>query len=717
DEAFELMTDTMAKAIETDGPRSIAVGGGGGHPGTHLNEIGQSTIKKLFNMGSFACPGGCWNDLKFGPIPTLGDIYHCMEADPSEAKLIIFWGVNDTLAKPQEWADSWAPAKYDKGCYFIDVEARISENSEKSDLYLPVRPGCDSYVALAMANVIITEGLQDQDFIDKYTYGYEEFKELALRYTPELVERVAWCPADRIRKAARLYATTKPAMIEIGRGGNQAGGEHSDAGWMMSRAVACLVPLCGQVGVKGSGFSLEASTAMTVNGLFNQWPNSLTFGQPPAKVKPLIDAGPAPISGGAWANHDVFFGKADYKFHFVLINGNPAATCGNYEGMADAFKNIDMFVSIGRIINWTGSAFADIVLPATTWAEMYMWRPDWEYECLTAPAIDPMYECKSDVTVFRELAIRLAKKLNLGLTDEQVWPWPSDREFLELIACNDNVKAAHKACVDEGKVKHAPFVTAGVDEVTKNHTFGVPNPFYAGQEEFIPYLAKLYTNNGAPADQPDMVWFPTNGGTGKALFKADYLSEQSNGVLPSLPIPCEPEDSYYADGNPIESGNWEFSDAVKKGFDLVACGKAHTHWQFLSFNQGMDGKPASKYLREAFDTAMYPLCKINPVDGERLGIKDGDEIIIESQYGKMTGVKAKYSQTCMPKTIIPPTHYAPQQNSIYPYSVSLRRVDASLRPTIQPPTIGPFSTPGSTKRTSGGGQNTQTAVLCKIYKA
>ena len=74
-----------------------------------------------------------------------------------------------------------------------------------------------------------------QDFIGKHPFGYEEFAELAKKYTPEEVEKVSWAPADKIREVARLYATSKPSLIAIGRGGNSAGGEKSNAGWLNVR--------------------------------------------------------------------------------------------------------------------------------------------------------------------------------------------------------------------------------------------------------------------------------------------------------------------------------------------------------------------------------------------------------------------------------------------------------------------------------------------------
>ncbi len=714
DEAIDTITDAMVTAIKESGPHTVACGTASAHPGNQMMEVGGAVMRKLFNFDTGTGAGGCWNDLKIGPVSTLGDMYHALEHDPLHSKLIIFWGDNSAMAKPQEWGDSWAQAKFEAGTKIIDIESRMSETSEKADLYIPVRPGTDSYVALAMANVIINEGLQDQDFIDKYTVGYEDFKNLALKYTPELVEKIAWAPAEKVREAARLYATMKPAMIEIGRGGNQTGGANSDAGWMMGRAITCLMPLCGQLGVKGSGLSLEASVG-AFNGNIFHWQMGKTYSAPTNRVKSLFETDQKGASG-VWGTSEVLYNRTPYGYRVYMTNGNGGGSFGDYEKVAEAFKQMDLVVMHNRIVNWAGSAFADILLPACSWAEEYVWRPDWEYSGVSVPAIEPMFECKNDLDIYREVAISLANKLDLGLSDEEVWPWSTDKDFMAQILCNDDIKGAFQKCVDEGKEKFAPFVDGDIDFIA-SQAFGVPNPYYAGQEDFVPYRAKLYVNNGAPEDDPESLWFPTEGGDGKALFRADFLSTASNGVLPALPIPCEPEDSYYAEGNPIESGNWEYSDAVKNGYTFVAVGKAHQHWQFLSFNQDMDGGPGSRLLREAFETASKPSCMLNPVDAEKIGVKAGDVVTIETQYGKMENINVILTQTVMPSTVVPPVHWSPVQTKIYPYSLSLSRLDPSVRGAVLPPVIGPFSDGKSTKRTTGGAQNCQSGVLCKVYKA
>jgi len=505
-------------------------------------------------------------------------------------------------------------------------------------------------------------------------------------------------------------------MIEIGRGGNQAGGTHSDAGWMMARTITCLAPLCGQFLGKGSSISLEASSN-SGNGAQFHWLTGENRAYPSSRVDALITDERKGASG-LFETTDIWMAKeAPYRYKVFITHGNAAGSWGNYKETAEAMKKLELGVAVSRMINWQGSAFSDIILPTGTWAEQYGFRTDWEYAVASEPAIDLMFECKSDIEILKLISLSLAKKLNLGVSDDKVWPWKNEKEFISDMICTDKFNARVKERVAEGKFveRFAPFVDANIDFMFA-HPHGIPNPYFAGQLDFVPYTAKDYVRDGAPADDPDSIWFPTDGGNGKALFVADFLPRVSLGELPALPIPCEPQDSWYAQGNPIESGNWDVSDAVKKGFNLVACGKAHENWQFLSMNQDTDGGPGSRLLREAFQKASDPICLFNPVDAEKLGIKPGDRVTIESLYGKSENVGVMLTQTVMPNTIVPPIHWAPQQTEIYPNSLSLGRLDPSVRNRVAPPLVGPYSGGGVT-RTLGGAQNCQSAVLCKVYKS
>lgn len=712
DEAIDEITDAMAKAINEEGPHTVAVGSS--HVANKNEYLAMNRFKALFGFDS-SNNGGCYSDLMMGPTPTLGDYYHCLEEDPMASKVIIHWGENCAVAKPQEWSDSFFKAKEEAGAKLIVIDPRFTPSAARADIYLPLRPGTDAYVALAMANVIITEGLEDKDFIEKHTYGYEAFRELALQYTPEIVEQISWAPADKVREIARLYATEKPAMLEVGRGGNQVGGDTSNAGWLMSRAITCLIGLTGNAGMKGGGFSMEAS-AGTADGLIFHWPMMWQSLAPATGAIVTREEGP---DGGAWGRDDHLFKREPYGTRVYITSHNIASCFGDQDMVAEALKKLDCIISLCRTAHWTASAFADYILPVATPAESWMQRYDWEDLMITEPAIDPMYESATDAEIYRRLALALYKKVtcNQEVTDDDVWPYKDDREFTNGIVEHEVFQQGYRDAVSEGYDEYADYVDMTLDDVIA-HKEGVPNPFYAGRHDFVPYLAKYYRSNGfVPEDTPDdEVFFPTydgeGGSTGRLLFQVDWLA-QLDESLPALPVPEEPYDSYYADGNPVVSGNWELSDAVKAGYDLVSVGKAHQHWQFLSFNQTWDGGNVSQLLRESFENCNEPCVELNPADADARGLANGDRVTVESQYGMMENIRLVTTQTVMPGTIVPPYHWGNIQNKIYPHTLSFANLSTEQRQGLNPQPVGPFGSPQLV--VTVGGQGNQSATLCKIY--
>jgi anaerobic selenocysteine-containing dehydrogenase len=710
DEAYDRITDAMAEAIQKEGSQTMSVVTG--HYGNFLVSALLSRFVGLFDCDSASGPDGCFSDLQVGPTVTLGDYYHCLEEDPLHSKLIVMWGENDVVAKPQEWADMYWKAKTEHGAKIVHIESRKSEAAQKADLYIPVRPGADAYVALAMANVIIEEDLMDKDFIANHTYGFEEFRDLVKKYTPEAVEKVAWAPADRVRTAARWYATMKPAMLCEGRGGNQTGGKNSNSGWLMSRAITCLMGLCGQAGMKGAAFSMEASGG-TSNNLHFHWPYVATD-YAPMPPKKLVTR-TAPKAKGVWGTSECLYHQKPYGYRVYMTNHNPVASSGDQAQAEEAFKKIPMVIVHNRLIHWTASRFADIVLPVSTWAEQAVWRIDWEAMAVSQPAIEPMFESKSDHQIYKDISRKLAGKLNLDVAPQEVWPYETDEDFVNAILKNKLIKAEYEKRIAEGHTEFEQFRDLDYQKAIV-HPEGIPGPFYANLPDFVPYKAKYYSDLAPKGTDPESVFFPTYNSdrpesTGKLLFKADWLADKG---LPTMPIPEEPEDHYYKDINPIESNNFELSDAVKNGFEFVAVGKAHKHWQFLSFNQNYDGGPASAFLREAHETAAEPCVEMNPRDGERLGLKQGDYVVVESQYGKMEHIKLLLTEQVMPSTIVPPYHWGNVQGRIYPYSLSLGSLPVNVASSLNPRGVGEW---GNSGKKSIGGQNNQSAALCKVYKA
>jgi formate dehydrogenase major subunit len=130
----------------------------------------------------------------------------------------------------------------------IVVDPRRTEIAEYADYHMALRPGTDVVLFNAMANVIVSEGLIDEEFVSERVEGLEEFKEVVSNYTPEFAEKVTGVRADVIREAARIYATNKPSMILWGLGAT----EHVQGTEIIYQLID-LALITGNVGRPGSG--------------------------------------------------------------------------------------------------------------------------------------------------------------------------------------------------------------------------------------------------------------------------------------------------------------------------------------------------------------------------------------------------------------------------------------------------------------------------------
>lgn len=102
-----------------------------------------------------------------------------------------------------------------RGVTIIAVDPRSTVTTREADIHLKITPGTDGALALAMAHVIIEEELYDKEFVDKYVYGFQEYKNYVSTFTPERACEITGVDAELIRKAARLYACNKPSGIQF----------------------------------------------------------------------------------------------------------------------------------------------------------------------------------------------------------------------------------------------------------------------------------------------------------------------------------------------------------------------------------------------------------------------------------------------------------------------------------------------------------------------
>lgn len=168
--------------------------------------------------------------------------------DLEKTKLLMLLGANPTEAHPVTGARIKRAIR--RGAKLIVIDPRKIELCRYADVHLQLRPGTNVALLNGIANVIVTEGLYDKDFIAARTENIEAWLEVIKNYPPERVTEITGVPADKIRQAARLYAGSGASMCAHGLGMT----EHKYGSYGIM-ALCNLAILTGNVGRPGTGIN------------------------------------------------------------------------------------------------------------------------------------------------------------------------------------------------------------------------------------------------------------------------------------------------------------------------------------------------------------------------------------------------------------------------------------------------------------------------------
>jgi anaerobic selenocysteine-containing dehydrogenase len=285
------------------------------------------------------------------------------------------------------------------GAKLVVIDPYRTRTAACADWYLPINPGTDGALALAMMHVIIGEGLHDADYVAKYTLGFDELREKVKAYSPERVAQWTGIAAEDIRKLALEYATVRPSVIRL-----NYGVQRSEGGGMATRAIVMLPCITGSWKEVGGGLQMSTSGSFGLNKDALARPDLRPdgFDHVPRTVN-MVELGKALNT----------LSDPPVKALFVY-NSNPAAVCPNHNEVVRGLKRADLFTVVHEQFFTDTTDYADIVLPATTFFEHKDLQAAYGHYYLQVSdqAIEPLGECRANVEVFRALAERM------GFTDE-----------------------------------------------------------------------------------------------------------------------------------------------------------------------------------------------------------------------------------------------------------------------------------------------------------
>ena len=408
DQALDEISERLLAIRDQFGAEAIALGTGTGRH--HIRWV--SRFGHALGTPNWCEPGfaQCFHPRVNTCILTFGDFPVSDYTGDVSPACIMFWGHNPTNSGPDGETRFNVLEALDHKPKIIVIDPRQTDLAKRADVWLQVRPGVDDALALSMLNVIIGEKLYDDLFVARWTHGFEALRERISDYSPEWAEPITWVAADKIRAAARLFATTKHALLEWG-----CAIEHTPKCIQTVRAVSMLPALTANIDIPGGW-------VFGMHGL-GRFPSLIENLTPEANAKRL-GADHFKLLGGEGADLPAAHiptllramreGQPYPVKAFLVFGNNTLSTYANASLVYDSLMKLDFMVCADLFMTPTAE-LADIVLPAASWPELNQLAglPTIAANVVLAQQkAVRIGECKSDEEIFVDLARRM--KLPVG---------------------------------------------------------------------------------------------------------------------------------------------------------------------------------------------------------------------------------------------------------------------------------------------------------------
>lgn len=466
-------------------------------------------------------------------------------ADVARAKYILIFGWNPLAAT--KWA--YLPAAFMKaiesGAKLVVIDPVFTATAAKATEWIPIRPGTDGALALALGNVIVTEGLYDGDFVEKWTVGFEEYKKYIADKTPQWAGKITGIDADTIVRIARELAGTKPAVVDT-----WSGVSHYSAGTEATRAVAMLSGLLGQIDKPGT-MLLPERIGLKHRASHPEWP----------KIQaPRVDGTgtkyPFAHKSGVYIEaREAMLTRSPYQPKAaVFVFQNFVKSLPNIYKSLEAIRKMEFVISIDLYLSETALE-ADLVIPGSHFLERYDLTANWvafPSVSLRQPVVEPL----DDIMPEYEFVMELARRMGLPGFDMS-YESLLDAELKGSIGVDlEELKSLPGAVWNQGPTRYEKYREQG---------------------------------------------FNTH--SGKFEFYSESLQKAGMHPLPDLRgIKVQGDHEY-----PLSIINWKCIE--------------HTHSRTHN----------NLWLMEMVgDNPLF----MNPVTAGKLGLSNGDKVLIESKYGQ-----------------------------------------------------------------------------------
>lgn len=652
DEAITTITDKWKEYEREYGKESFAVCAGSGSYGLLSGQGTGNPTGRLINVTGCTQVGIAVDAAQgYAGVAAVGAGFNFTFneiADLKNAKTIFIWGANPVISQQQSF-HFFLEAK-EMGAKIVVIDPTFNITASKADIFVPVRPGTDGALALAMMNIVVRENWIDESFLKKSTVApflvkesdgkylrlsdlgqategeddqivvrgqdgnvglsteiadpviegsftingikvttaYSLLLDRLAEYPPEKAAEICNIPVEQIEEITKLYATNKPSSIY-----QYFGVDHYVNGHYGIFDIYALAMLTGNIGKPGAACGMGETIGGAIgNAAGTLYPEGATG---PSITLPVTDVGQV-------VNENKYGTKEMTLKGIFFTHVNQLGNSAERKYTLDWFNKMDFIAVADMNMNET-ARYADILLPAAHWFEVedtfcdFGTQPHMLYQ---EKAIEPLYECKSDFEITKMIAEKLGYGKQFSMNEE---------EYLNLYLDSDTLRALGitlDRLREEKAIKCMPgdnyiFASGGV----------FPTP--TGRAQF-------YNENPAPSG-----------------YDMRYYHKEFDISKERLPYWEPPHEAWHE--NPLFE-KYPFriiSDHVRF--------RTHTQWWDVPVLLELDPEPT---------------VKINPADAKKYGIKTGDKVKIYNDRGYVV-MKANLNAGTQPGVLTAPKGWEKQQ--------------------------------------------------------
>ena len=418
EEALDLVATRLAKIRDTDGPNALA-GFGSAKCSNEEAYLFQKLIRAGLGTNNVDhCTRLCHASSVAALLESIGSgAVTTTYGDVENADVILIAGSNTTSNHPV--AATFFKQAQKRGMKLIVVDPRREIIADRADHHCRIKPGTDVAFYNAMMQVIIEEGLIDEEFVASRTSNFDALRETVAEYPPERASKICGIEPDTIREIARIFGHAENAIIFWGMGISQ-----HVYGTNNARCLISLALLTGNVGKAGAGLH-PLRGQNNVQGASDAGLIPMMY----PDYQPVVDPDVRAKFEAAWGCSlspdigltvvEITRAALEGRIRGMYIMGeNPFLSDPNVNKVRKALANLD-FLVVQDIFLTETAEFADVILPASAYLEKLGTYTNTDRRVqLGKPALDLPGEARLDWKILQEVSNRLGYSMKYDSTEE-----------------------------------------------------------------------------------------------------------------------------------------------------------------------------------------------------------------------------------------------------------------------------------------------------------